>query len=41
MKLLGREQSLLDVSEVQKSKLGLNGAKLVIRFQWISRLGKH
>jgi hypothetical protein len=40
MKLLGREQGLLDLGVVQKSKLGLNDAKLVIRLQRINCLGK-
>jgi hypothetical protein len=39
-KLLGREQGLLDLGDVQKPKLGLNDAKPVIRFQWINCLGK-
>jgi hypothetical protein len=40
MKLLGREQSLLELSAVQKPKLGLDDVKPVIRLQRISRLGK-
>jgi hypothetical protein len=39
-KLLGREQDLLDFRAVQKPKLGLNDAKLVIRLQQINCLGK-
>jgi hypothetical protein len=39
-KLLGHEQGLLDLSAVQKPKLGLNDAKPVIRLQRISCLGK-
>jgi hypothetical protein len=40
-KLLGREQSLLKLSAMQKPKLGLDDAKPVICLQRISRLGKH
>jgi hypothetical protein len=40
-KLLGHEQSLLDLTAVQKPKLGLDDAKPVIRLQWISCLDKH
>jgi hypothetical protein len=36
MKLLGHEQSLLELSAVQKPKLGLNDVKLVIRLQQIN-----
>jgi hypothetical protein len=39
-KLLGCEQSLLDLSAVQKPKLGLNYAKPVIHLHQISRLIK-
>jgi hypothetical protein len=39
-KLLGREQSFLDLSAVQKPKHGLNDAKLVIYLQWINCLIK-
>jgi hypothetical protein len=39
-KLLGHEQSLLDLSAVQKPKLGLDDAKPVIRLQRISCLSK-
>jgi hypothetical protein len=41
MKLLGHEQSLLKLCVVQQPKLGLEDVKPVIRFQRISRLGKH
>jgi hypothetical protein len=41
MKLLGHEQSLLELSAVQKPKLGLDDAKPFIHLQWISNLGKH
>jgi hypothetical protein len=40
MKLLGREQSLLDLGAVQKPKLGLDDAKPVIRLQRIHCLYK-
>jgi hypothetical protein len=40
-KLLGREQSLRDLSAVQKPKLGLDDAKSVIHLQQISCLSKH
>jgi hypothetical protein len=40
MKLLGREQGLLNLGAVQKPKLGLNDVKPVIRLQWINCLGK-
>jgi hypothetical protein len=40
-KLLGREQGLLDLDAVQKPKLELDDAKLVIHLQRISCLGKH
>jgi hypothetical protein len=40
-KLLGREQGLLDLGEVQKPKLGLDNAKPVIRLQRINCLSKH
>jgi hypothetical protein len=40
MKLLGHEQSLLELSVVQKPKLELDDVKSVIRLQRISRLGK-
>jgi hypothetical protein len=40
MKLLGCEQSLLDLSAVQKPKLGLDDAKPILRLQRISCLGK-
>jgi hypothetical protein len=40
-KLLGCEQSLLELNAMQQSKLGLEDAKPVIRFQWISCLSKH
>jgi hypothetical protein len=39
-KLLGHEQSLLELSAVQKSKLGLNVAEPAIHLQRISRLGE-
>jgi hypothetical protein len=39
-KLLGREQGLLDLGAVQKPKLGLDDAKLIIRLQRINCLGK-
>jgi hypothetical protein len=39
-KLLGHEQSLLDLSAVQKSKLGLDDVKPVIHLQRISCLDK-
>jgi hypothetical protein len=41
MKLLGREQGLLDLGAVQKPKLGLNDAKPVIHLQEINYLSKH
>jgi hypothetical protein len=41
MKLLGREQGLLNLGVVQKPKLGLDDAKLVIHLQRISCLDKH
>jgi hypothetical protein len=41
MKLLGREQGLLDLRAVQKPKLGLNNVKPVICFLWINYLSKH
>jgi hypothetical protein len=40
MKLLGRRQSLLEHSAVQKPKLGLDDAKPAIHLQWISPLSK-
>jgi hypothetical protein len=40
MKSLDREQGLLNLSAVQKTKLGLNDAKPVIRLQRINCLGK-
>jgi hypothetical protein len=40
-KLLGHEQSLLDLRAVQKPKLELDDAKPVIHLQQISCLGKH
>jgi hypothetical protein len=40
-KLLGREQSLLDLGVVQKPKLGLDDVKPVIHLQQISCLDKH
>jgi hypothetical protein len=40
MKLLGREQGLLDLRAVQKPKLELNDAKPVIHLQLIDCLGK-
>jgi hypothetical protein len=40
MKLLGHERSLLELSAVQKPKLGLDDVKSVIYLQWISRLDK-
>jgi hypothetical protein len=39
-KLLGHEQSLLELSAVQKPKLRFNYVKPVIHLQWISRLDK-
>jgi hypothetical protein len=40
MKLLGHERSLLELSAVQKPKLGLDDVKSVIYLQWISCLDK-
>jgi hypothetical protein len=40
MKLLCREQGLLDLGDVQKPKLGLDDAKPVICLQWINCLSK-
>jgi hypothetical protein len=40
-KLLGRKQGLLDLSAVQKPKLGLDDVKSIIHLQWINCLGKH
>jgi hypothetical protein len=39
-KMLGREQSLLDLGAVEKPKLGINDMKPVICLQRISYLGK-
>jgi hypothetical protein len=41
IKLLGHEKGLLELSVVQKPKLGLDDVKPVIHIPWISQLIKH